>query len=324
MAGENRGELEWPSRSGVQRSAKRHQVQVIKVGEKSKPKIGKKTQAIAAGALAIGGLATVGAIEVKEKVEDTVAEARRLLSHQEHKELTQGPKLKIERPENEFDIVYGDLSPLENSKALDNILYQESIIAERYLDREHIELVKKYESLIRASAREKGVPEDLLLGLVIIESRGEPRAESNQELVFEERARGLTQMMIPMAEKYGLVVSEHGRDDRYIPEKILPATAAELRESYEVLGDWGLAFQEWHLGRQQLFDAISLYLEEKEEGLENVDITKKVISENGVNIHRLFDKVGEGYTGESWNETTEYVARLVAGSIYYKANRDLA
>lgn len=314
MVGESKSELEWPSRLSVQRSAKRHQAQ---------PKIGKKTQAIAAGVLTVGGLATVGAIEVKQKVEDMVNEARGLLSNHEHKELTGGPKLKIERPENEYNLVYGELSPLENSKAFDNVLNQESIIAESYLDREHIELVKKYEGLIRASAKEKGVPEDLLLGLVIIESRGEPRAESNQELAFEERARGLTQMMIPMAEKYGLAVSEYGQDDRYIPEKILPATAAELRESYQVLGDWGLALQEWHLGRQQLFDAISLYLS-KVKSLENVDITKAVISENGVNIYSLFDKVGAAYTGESWNETTEYVARLVAASIYYKANRDLA
>lgn len=336
MAREVRAELEWPSRSKVHKSVSKNKAGVIKVSEKNKPKIGKKAQLLAAGALTVGGLAVRGGVDtyedIKEGVGDVSAKVQRILGQEDQEAAPEELQIKIQRSETQFNVVYGDLTPLENSAAFDQILEQEKIIQEHYLDREHMVMVKFHEQLIRQSARAEGVPEDLLFGLVIIESKGDQYAES------PVGARGLTQMMPQMAEKYGLEVSEFGNDERYIPEKILPATAKELKESYNRWGDWGLALWEWHAGAPEIYGAVQVYLrdiygeelpdvnvEDPQEALRIKDLYKDRIMIRQVNVFRLFQNplIRAEFSGPEWDLTSIYVPRAVAASIVYRANENL-
>jgi|SRR3989344_133406 len=82
---------------------------------------------------------------------------------------------------------------------LDN---EREIIRNNYLGEIELINIRAWEPLIRESARAEGVPEELMLGLVIFESKG------YQFAVSKVGAKGLMQMMPDKAKECGLIVSD--------------------------------------------------------------------------------------------------------------------
>lgn len=287
------------------------------------------------GKVAVVGLAALKAKDISLETNERFAKARASVGDffdGGSEELTNQEALSIPKPRTEFDLVYPELTPQEGVSAFAQILEEEKIIGEHYLTPETYKLIAQNEQLIRKSARDAGVPEDLLLGLTIIESKGDQYAES------PAGARGLTQMMPQMAEKYGLEVSEFGNDERYIPEKIVPATVKELKESYNRWGDWGLALWEWHAGAPEIYNAINMYLRDVyQEQLEDINNDspaeverimksyKDKIAQYNINVFRLFQNplIRAEFSGPGWDLTSIYVPRAVAASIVYRANENL-
>lgn len=159
---------------------------------------------------------------------------------------------KEEEKETVVDLLY-PWSNKSEEVGIREYVEKEKTVWGANINTEVIKSVVGIEDLIRQSARDYGMPEELLIGLVITESLGNPNAESLKELPWEERARGLTQMMKFLAEKNGLKVSPGEEDERFDPKKILPVTAKLLRQYYENHGNWGDAFEEWHMGLPNLF-----------------------------------------------------------------------
>ncbi|GEM_PF-6361891 len=197
------------------------------------------------------------------------------------------------------------------------------------LSNEQIINIRDYEQKIREYARSAEIPEELFLGLIITESKG------NRFAVSAADCRGLTQMSTLIAEKYGLYVTEEVEDvsdERYIPEKILPASAAEIREYYEKYGDWTLALWAWHAGEPQVNEAITSFLEfEYYLPVADFGSLQNEIKKHGINFYRIFQseeikkKYVPGYDKSlppdsllNLDRTDIYVTRIIAWEVAWE------
>lgn len=243
------------------------------------------------------------------------------------------------RLQTPFELVYPYINSQER-KYLAEDQRQTQILVLKSFDVEQFRQIREFEPLTRESASNYRVPEELMLGLVAWESKGDPKAESFQDKPWEERARGLTQIMVPMAKSLGLHVEKGEGDERYKPEKVLPLTAQELRKNFEVRwGNWGFAVWEWHVGTAQIYKALKLYIYEtygenlaspidevksSQEVEQLVLAFKNKIAEKQINLHRLFknNNVKEMFSGPLWDQTDQYVPRILAAADVYRISKD--
>ena len=221
----------------------------------------------------------------------------------------------------ESDKIKGALSRIEVEK-------QEQVIRQNYLEKGDFERVSQYEQLIKQSAEGKA-PVDLLIGLVIFESRG------HADWVSDADAAGLTQMMPEIARSYGLIVGEDPElDERFNPELELEATVKYLVDAYKRWGDWSLAVWEYQIGAPELYNIIQKYLNSREIYLDPLALDldegqsialrekyKETISQNGITAFKLLNdaQIAAEYTGEAWNWTDTYVKGVYAAAqVYYQ------
>lgn len=135
--------------------------------------------------------------------------------------------------------------------------------------------VFKYEGLVKDIAEEHGIDGNDLLEIVVLESHGDPHAES------PVGAAGLTQEKPEFAEKFGLKVVKDddpsiqgmtpdeikefrmANDERYKPERNLEAAAQSIADNILKFKDKRIAYQVHHAGDRLIWEAVGDFVYKK-------------------------------------------------------------
>jgi membrane-bound lytic murein transglycosylase D len=165
-----------------------------------------------------------------------------------------------------------------------------TLFSERQTDRMSLYLKRsgRYEGMIRAKLRERGMPEDLLY-LSMIESGFNPNARSPAHAV------GLWQFIADTGRRYGLRIDSYV-DERRHPEKSTDAALRYLADLHDRFGSWYLAAAAYNSGENR--------------------VSRIMVEETGAE---------SGHEADFWrirhrlpNETRDYVPLMVAAALVGK------
>jgi soluble lytic murein transglycosylase-like protein len=145
-------------------------------------------------------------------------------------------------------------------------------------------VIKKHEATIRAEARKQGVPEDVALGVALLENGGSETAVSSAG------ALGVFQLMPGTARALGLEVDKKV-DERKNVNKNIAAGVSYLKANFERFGDWGLATWAYHAGEGNVSKALKLYAAANQgialPGVKDAAKLRAYVEKYGITIHKL-------------------------------------
>ena len=150
--------------------------------------------------------------------------------------------------------------------------------------------LNRYEGMIRAVLRSRGVPEDLVyLGLI--------ESGYSNSAVSMAYAVGMWQFMAPTARRYGLTVDDWV-DERQDPFKATDAAARHLNDLYEQFGSWYLAAAAYNGGAGRISRGI-----------------RRLRGADSLSEETFFRLSNRRYLRR---ETRDYVPKLIAAAIIAK------
>ena len=240
----------------------------------------------------------------------------------------------IEAP---FENVFHDLEFSSRVEARNTVDEMNEVIKKNQSFRDMVWVTQKNEQKIREAAQKYGIPEEIALGIVLIENGG------GDDLFSEALARGPCQFLPKTAREYGLEVdkifdeSVPENPDKYVDERITDKCfeamckyIATMRESFG--GDLGITVWAYHAGQGNVYSALREYFIDTMdrdfgdatdfESPDNQKIVKNYsdqIKKSNLNVHQLLsnERVRQNVLAFLGDETDLYASKAVAAAEIY-------
>ncbi|OGD87034.1 hypothetical protein A2870_01850 [Candidatus Curtissbacteria bacterium RIFCSPHIGHO2_01_FULL_41_11] len=186
--------------------------------------------------------------------------------------------------------------------------------------------VGKLEGKIRAYA--KGLPPavcELLIGLVIQESSGDPKRDSYDDS-GRIVARGLVQITDDKAKDLNIAITNDEFDPRYDVDVVLPKVVKDLENAYLQFGDWGLAIWQWHRGVHGLQELVRTYIADNFEGEGGVSKNQLAgkLKQYNIDSHKIlsYKKIRDSLRNDPRQDNDdEFLYNIATASLEYKNRR---
>lgn len=220
---------------------------------------------------------------------------------------------EVEQPVQLAEIFFGQ----ESTKPATTKFIDEKVayVSSRNAFSASLAVIKKHADTIKAVAREKGVPEDVAIGVALLENGGSETA------VSKAGALGVFQLMPGTARSLGLTVTKKV-DERREPNKNIEAGISYLKMNYERFGDWGLATWAYHAGEGNVSKALKLYAKAHGTtltGLKNQSEMKKYVEKNGITVHKLLSSPAvKSLTKKLNDDSAGYPYKVIATSKLFR------
>lgn len=177
-------------------------------------------------------------------------------------------------------------------------------------------VIRKHEATIRAEARKQGVPEDVALGVSLLENGGSETAVSSAG------ALGVFQLMPGTARSLGLTVNKKV-DERKDVEKNIAAGVSYLKMNYDRFGDWGLATWAYHAGEGNVAKALKLYAKANSGvnlvGLKDETKLHAYVANHDVTIHKLLSSSAvKPMTKKLSDDSAGYPYKVIATATLFR------
>jgi soluble lytic murein transglycosylase-like protein len=180
-------------------------------------------------------------------------------------------------------------------------------------------VIQKHEEIIRREANKKGVPQEVAIGIGLLENGGSDTAKS------PAGALGVFQLMPGTARALGLTVN--GKiDERRNPEKNIEAGMRYLAQNYERFGDWGLSTWAYHAGEGNVAKALKIYAKANHNvnlpGVQNAAALRNYVEKYGVTIHKLLSDANvKQFTKRLNDDSSGYPYKVVATAALFEQAR---
>jgi soluble lytic murein transglycosylase-like protein len=177
-------------------------------------------------------------------------------------------------------------------------------------------VIKKHEKTIKNVAREKGVPEDVAIGVSLLENGGSETA------VSKAGALGVFQLMPGTARSLGLKVNKKV-DERKDPETNITAGISYLKMNYDRFGDWGLATWAYHAGEGNVAKALKIYAKSTHGinlvGIKDPPAMKAYVEKYGITVHKLLSSSAvKTMTKKLSDDSSGYPYKVMATAKLFK------
>lgn len=183
-------------------------------------------------------------------------------------------------------------------------------------------VIKRHEATIRATAQRYGVPEDVAIGVGLLENGGSETAKS------PAGALGVFQLMPSTARSLGLAVNKKA-DERVDPEKNIDAGVRYLALNYYRFGDWGMATWAYHAGEGNVAKAVQIYAKAHDginlPGVQDPIAIRNYIGEKNLTIHKLLsDDTVKQFTSKLHDDSDGYPYKVMATATLFRQSGNIS
>lgn len=228
--------------------------------------------------------------------------------------------------------VFPNLTKTESENVENLIRQQIRLIVGKPVFPQSLKIAQKYQNKIRGEAAAKKFPQDLALGVALLENGGTETA------VSYAGAAGIFQLTEGTAKTLGLKIDKNV-DERLDPEKNIQAGISYLDQNLELFSDAGLAVWAHHAGTQNVAKALKVYLQSigEEEAYDFVEavnsgvldrakyVWRAYVTRDNLNVHKLLQTPALGpFLADLSDETELYPYKVVAASILFEASSNFS
>jgi soluble lytic murein transglycosylase-like protein len=177
-------------------------------------------------------------------------------------------------------------------------------------------VIQKHEKTIKAKAKKYNVPEDVAIGVGLLENGGSETA------VSKAGALGVFQLMPGTARSLGLRVDKNV-DQRKNVELNIDAGVRYLRNNYDRFGDWGLATWAYHAGEGNVSNAVKIYAKVNNKvnlvGVKNASQMRAYVEKHNLTVHKLLsDPAVKQFTKKLNDDSSGYPYKVLATAALFK------